>query len=348
MGWLELRKDTGKYRFCWKENGRTRKKNLKTSKRSIALRHKRILEGKMEMQGFLRDQSRSKKISDVLELYLDYKKNLVAEKSLTNYRSITKRLISFFRSNNILDIDKLSAYSVNDFVNSRYEDGASNKTISDDLIFLKSVIKFAIQSDIIDKDPVRFYPAIKKKLKSPERVGIYSNEDIATLKKHIAEKQPEFYDLFIFLIYTGCRLTEALKLQKMQINFEENKISLRNYKTEIDSDTAYRHIEIHDALLQILKNRCELIENTDLIFSEAQKHSREWTRRELIKACNATEVAYKRVHGLRHTWITKLLNENVPPTQVQNMAGHRKLDTTMKYYKFVNAEAAGKINRINY
>jgi integrase len=55
-----------------------------------------------------------------------------------------------------------------------------------------------------------------------------------------------------------------------------------------------------------------------------------------------------RLHDLRHTMVTLLLELGVPPHIVQAIAGHANIDVTMKVYAHANLdamrEAMGKFN----
>ena len=57
-----------------------------------------------------------------------------------------------------------------------------------------------------------------------------------------------------------------------------------------------------------------------------------------------------RLHDLRHTYVSLLLAQNVPPKDVQVMAGHADFSTTMNIYGHLmpgaQKEAAKKLDKL--
>ncbi len=55
--------------------------------------------------------------------------------------------------------------------------------------------------------------------------------------------------------------------------------------------------------------------------------------------CRWAKVPMEDFHALRKTCITNWLEANVPPHEVQHLAGHSSIETTMKYYAMVDRAA---------
>jgi len=53
-------------------------------------------------------------------------------------------------------------------------------------------------------------------------------------------------------------------------------------------------------------------------------------------------------HILRHTFCTRLHQKGVAPFTIKDLAGHKSLNTTMRYIKIENKEQAEAIDRLEF
>ena len=170
----------------------------------------------------------------------------------------------------------------------------------------------------------------------------YTKDEIQKLLNVIdikTRKGKEDYLIISIICYLGLRISDVINLKMSNINFNENTISIIQYKTNkklilplIDS--------IKYPLLDYLKNVRPLDCDLDYIFLTNEKpyrqkielkHHGTIVRRYFIKAnvnINGRKAGF---HSLRHSFSTMLLNENVDLYSVSSILGHQALDTTMLY-----------------
>ena len=125
-------------------------------------------------------------------------------------------------------------------------------------------------------------------------------------------------------------------------------ISIRNHKSESSPESQYRHGEMHRSLQQMMKKRVRRKEPEDLVFPEMQKHSKNWCREQLRIACKSLGIPYRRLHGLRHTFVSGLLAAGVPVRSVMDMVGHEDFETTLRYAHVSQENLKGKIDRLSF
>ncbi len=53
-------------------------------------------------------------------------------------------------------------------------------------------------------------------------------------------------------------------------------------------------------------------------------------------------------HLLRHTFCTRLHQKGIEPFTIKGLAGHKSLNTTMKYIKIENKEEIDAIDRLEF
>ena len=138
--------------------------------------------------------------------------------------------------------------------------------------------------------------------------------------------------LCLVLVYTGCRLTEALNLAPKHILATDRAVVVRSLKKR--QKTIYRHIPIPDKLTD------------DLIALSRRRPDRlfAWQRTQALHyvkdSMKAIGINDKRSNArcLRHTFGTHGARCGVPLTVLQRWMGHTKLETTAIYTQILGAE----------
>ena len=143
-------------------------------------------------------------------------------------------------------------------------------------------------------------------------------------------EDPEKYLLCMLLAYTGCRVSEAVKLTTRSLDFETKSIIFLTLKQR--SVCRYRQVPVPPFLLKKL-----------LLQAAKQSGNRIWHLHRVS--------AYRWVHeimgkadlygvkaspkGLRHGFAISCLEENVPFPLVSKWLGHASLRTTAIYSEFL-------------
>lgn len=170
----------------------------------------------------------------------------------------------------------------------------------------------------------------------------YTKEEIEKLLNVIdtkTNKGKEDYLIISIICYLGLRISDVINLKISNINFNNNTISIVQYKTNeklilplIDA--------IKYPLLDYLKNVRPIDCDLDYIFVNNHKPYKQkielrqrgtMVRRYLIKANVDIDNRKAGFHSLRHTFSTMLLNENVDLYSISTILGHQVIDTTMLY-----------------
>ena len=149
----------------------------------------------------------------------------------------------------------------------------------------------------------------------------------------------ELYDVVLFALRSGLRKGEIGALTSRDVNFERNCIVVRRSYSEKEKRVknttkgkTFRIIELNDDMTNILKKRMTLVsKDSDLLFN-----TRTWAIKNFSKYCLKAGVREIHFHSLRHTCLTNLANGYgmdvpLPLPQVQKIAGHRDIGTTMRY-----------------
>ncbi len=283
------------------------------------------------------------RITDAFDMFLARKKTVVKPNTLVRYQQSLANIRGFCDHAGLSNINDLQPRHVNDYLAFRKK--RATKTICEELLVLKGVISMLIEDGLLSTSPIRKWPRLKTTTTTPDRIGSYTAEEIGKLKTYF--KNLPTWDIFLFMLYTGCRRGEMAALRNGDINIAENYIRLPNLKTATGVSNQFRTIEIHPELLPAIKSRSQG-KTTDLVFPEVLDNVTSWLTKIVMKACRVTGITYKRLHGLRHTFISSLLNNGVAVRAVQAMVGHQNIQTTMRYSHISQDEMRGKINKLGY
>ncbi|NRA66577.1 MAG: site-specific integrase [Pseudobacteriovorax sp.] len=152
-------------------------------------------------------------------------------------------------------------------------------------------------------------------------------------------KAEELHDIVLFALRSGLRKGEIGALRPRDVNFEKNVIVVRrsySEKEKVVKQTTksknYRFVEMNGDMREILKKRI-----AHAVSDEARLfNSSAWAVKKFSSYCEKAGVRVIHFHSLRHTCLTNLANgygldAPIPLPQVQKIAGHRDVATTMRY-----------------
>jgi integrase len=159
------------------------------------------------------------------------------------------------------------------------------------------------------------------------------------LKRFRTRNTEELYDIVLFALRSGMRKGEIGALTARDVNFEKNCIVVRRAYSEKEKKVrnttkgkTFRLIEMNEDMRNILRKLMTKVKtDTDLLFSTTT-----WAIKNFSKYCAKAGVRQIHFHSLRHTCLTNLANgygmdKPLPLPQVQKIAGHKDISTTMRY-----------------
>lgn len=143
----------------------------------------------------------------------------------------------------------------------------------------------------------------------------------------------------LFALRSGLRKGEIGALTPRDVNFGKNCILVRrSYSSkegkmkDTTKSKTFRVVEMNEDMREILARRIERCKtDQDILFN-----IKTWAIKNFSKYCRKAGVREIHFHSLRHTCLTNLANGygmDAPPPlpQVQKIAGHREISTTMRY-----------------
>ena len=265
------------------------------------------------------------------------------------YRSDLERgLFVFLRKLGICD---LASVNTDDIRNYSYfltlTKHNSNFTRKRKLASLKSFFNYLVETKVLKMNVA----ATIKSPKLPDKKPAYLTEAEChrLLQAVVQNAKPKFKErdlaMIILFLHTGMRVSELINLKLENVDFESALVKVvRKGKKE-------QHIHLNSEAVYALQKYLVTRQSPDgclFVNSNGQKLSRSSIYGRVKRYLLATGITKSKwgPHVLRHTFCTRLHQKGVDPLVLKELAGHRSLNTTMRYVSIEDKEQAEAVDRL--
>lgn len=261
--------------------------------------------------------------NNLLEMFLSAKQvEGCSDRTIAYYRSIVDRLFSLIRK----PIREISTDDIRSYLAGYKEKTeCSGTTIDNVRRIFSSFFAWLEDEDYIIKSPVRRIHRVKSRILVKET---FTDENLVTMKDNCRNIRD--LALLEFLISTGVRVGEVVRLKRDDIDFENRScvvLGKGNRQREVYFDAKTKiHLE------EYLESRRD--DNDGLFVSMRAPYGNlsisgvELIVRNIGKISNIGS-AYP--HKFRRTLATMAIDKGMSIEQVQKLLGHVKIETTMHY-----------------
>ena len=260
---------------------------------------------------------------ELLQKFLEAKRiEGCSEKTLTYYQNTINRMLTQI-GKEVMHImtEDLRSY-LTDY---KKQNGLSRVTIDNVRRILSSFFSWLEDEEYLIKSPIRRIHKVKT---TSSIKDTYSDEDLEKMRDSCVEKRD--LALIDMLASTGMRVGELVLLNQSDIDFNERecKVLGKGNKERIVYFDARAKIHLQD-YLDSRSDDCEA-----LFVTLKAPHSRltisgvESRVREIGKRLNIDKV---HPHKFRRTLATRAIDKGMPIEQLQQLLGHKRIDTTLQY-----------------
>jgi len=154
--------------------------------------------------------------------------------------------------------------------------------------------------------------------------------------------------IVVLFLHTGLRVSELTNLKLTNVDLKRCQIKI----TRKGNKEQYLHLngETVNTLARYLGNRPEAENGRFFVGTNGgnidRTHIYSIVRRYLNLA--GINKSKQGPHLLRHTFCTRLHQKGVGPFVIKDLAGHKSLNTTMRYIKIENREQSEAIDRLEF
>ena len=187
------------------------------------------------------------------------------------------------------------------------------------------VVYFALQfyhENVLHKKFDERVPQIRREKKLPV---VLDKEEIAEMVG--VTKNQKHRLVLMLLYYAGLRLHEVIDLQWEDIDFEKDLIHIKKEKDERE-----RNVFLHPKLEQMLTVYGKKAHGPILMSNRNKKYHKK-TIQQIVRRTSEKGKVRKRVtpNTLRHSFATHLLASGADIRDIQQLLGHKNLQTTRIY-----------------
>jgi len=330
MGGDELFKQLGVDLFTIRNQARLEAINALSKKELLQLSPQEIEDmGGAELFFQAGKRIRYKTFREVCGEYLSKwnKKDYVNQMARVNY------WCEIFGDRFMTDLD---VFDIREHIDGMIDEGIRGTTINRKKAVLSSVFKFALSRGYIDANIVRDV-IVENDTKQRDRV-LSADERPKLLKACQESHWDRLYLLVLMAMTTGARKGELLKLRWCDIDFKNCSTYLADTK-----NGEAKELHFPTAVITELKRLQEV--GSGLIFaggnpSEPMDFRKAWSKalkmadipeKDILNPDGSVKLEKFTFHCLRHGFCSALSDSGKEINQIAKLAGHKSIQTTMRY-----------------
>jgi site-specific recombinase XerD len=289
-------------------------------------------------------------------IYLRVERRL-SDATCVAYERCIRSCIESLRAQGIAALDHVRTPDLRRFIAGQAERRPSPSSQAQTIAALRSFFRFCVESEYIDRDPAHVLRTPKKREALPDvldraerdrLLAIPGKEGVWT-RLHAGKIERDQLLLALFAL-SGLRRSELLGLDVHDVDLDRRLLRVRHAKGGRE-----RVVPIHPALIPLFEAYLRLRRaGTDealflgVLGRRLTANILAQTFRRYAHAAGVTK--HKRVtpHTLRHVFATELLGAGANLRQIQELLGHKHLDSTQRYTRVTAHQLRGAVKRLKW
>lgn len=332
----------------WQGNNRQKKKEGFTTQR----------EAKAFEREFLNKAHASCDMTfgSLVELYMEDCKSRLKPTTLENKQyTINLKLLPFFQN---MPLNTITATTVRKWQNELISNDSNYsqtylKTINNQL---SALFNYAMKYYKLPSNPARTAGSMGKK--NADSIEFWTVEEFKMFM-NIVEDKPTSKAVFNILFWTGMRSGELLALSLNDFDFAVQTVSInKNYARMGNQDLILEpKTPKSKRTITLPKFLCELIQDYSSRLYDYEPNDRlfhvtkYFLHHEMDRGCKKSGVKRIRIHDLRHSHASLLIEMGFSPLLISERLGHENIETTLQTYSHLypnkHSEVADKLELLN-
>jgi integrase len=264
-----------------------------------------------------------------------------------DYRSILdNHVLPAFGNKPVTEIKRMM---IKKFLMGKVKADFASSTVSHMKCCISGTLNVAVDDGVLTANPAHRLGKIFKKKKAHGEIHPYSKDELASLLESFQTHFSGHYPMALTLARTGMRLGEALALQWDDIDFEGRFITVKRTfsrgKIGTPKNGKRRRVDMSRQLTRVLKDtkhqrKLETINKgwgkvPKWVFVNSAGNPLDingWRRRVFYKAIDKADLRKIRVHDIRHTYASLLIQAGESLAYVRDQLGHHSISVTVDIY----------------
>ncbi len=268
--------------------------------------------------------------------------------TILDYRAVLKHhVLPVFDKTPVNEVDR---FKVKNFLLAKINAGYAQSTVTHMKNALSGILNMAVDAGHIQFNPAQRLGKIFKGKPLRDGIDALTQEELSTLLETFQRHFAEHYPLTLTLARTGMRYGEALALQWGDIDFNGRFIRVsrgfsRGRLEETPKSGKARPVDMSKQLAHVLQGL--LVTRKKETLARGWKEVPQWVfvsetgtpidqynwrRRVFYKALSKAGIRHIRIHDLRHTYASLLLQAGESLTYIRDQLGHASIKMTVDIY----------------
>jgi integrase len=338
---MAVYKDGDKWRVIYRftnykgEHKQTTKRGFATKREAVAWERQQILkdECKLDMT-----------FASFFELYEEDRKKRVKQNTWESKGHVIRtKILPYFGDRKMDEIKPTDVLAWQNEIMAGERQGGGEysptylKTIHAQL---SAIFNYAVKYYNLKENPCHKAGSIGKK--NAEETLFWTKEEFASFIETMKDR-PISYTIFMTMYYTGIREGELLALTPADIDFEKSTLTINKSYQRLNGQNiistpktpkSNRVITLPEGLKRCLKEYIERnfgIKQSDRLFP----FNKSYLTREMKIGCERSGVKKIRIHDLRNSHASLLVEIGFSPLLIAEKLGHERVQTTMETYSHI-------------
>jgi site-specific recombinase XerD len=274
-----------------------------------------------------------KTLLDAQVLFTDsLKKAGKANATVIAYGKDVEQLVDFVAKLGKTQIDEVTGEDINEFKALLNKQRYTGKSISRKINSIKAFFRFLIGQGEINDNPADSVTHPKYEQDPPR---VLSRLEYRALRD-ACRGDARMSAVVELLLQTGMRISELAALQQNDIDYERNVIAIQAQNSrgarKVPMNTAAK-----TAVTDYLQVRPRAREKTVFLTKTCRPFLVRNIRTAIDRYFRLAGIKGAKVNDLRHTFIVEQLKAGTPLVYVSQLVGHKRITTTEKYLKLIEA-----------
>lgn len=255
-----------------------------------------------------------------------------AHATVIAYSKDIEQLVDFMAKRGKTLVAEVLAEDIDDFKELLKKQRYTSKSVSRKINSIKAFFRFLISEGLADKNPTTeiSHPPIEQ---NPPRV--LSRIEYRALRD-ACRGDVRMYAIVELLLQTGMRISELAALAVTDLDMERELIYIQAQNSR-EARRVPMNSAAKNAILDYLKVRPRAKEKTLFLTKTCRPFLVRNIRTAIDRFFRLAGIKDAKVNDLRHTFIIEQLKAGTPMVYVSQLVGHKRITTTEKYLKMIEA-----------
>lgn len=312
--------------------------------------------------------------ADFMQQWLEVIKNNVRPTTFYGYKQVVNYAIDHYFRERKITLYELKPYHIQDFYTFKMDnDGISANTILHYHANIHKALAYAVKTERIPTNPA---DKVELPKKQKHIANYYTQDELNTLLKN--SKGHLLETVIRLAVWFGLRRGEIIGMRWSSVDFDNKTISVTGtikdrggkgaevgklyFEPTAKNSSSLRSFPLSDSMITYLK---QVKDNQDKRRNTIKFYNHNWddfvcvkNNGDLItldsvsyafpKFCEKCGLKPLKLHELRHSNITLLLEKGASMKELQEWAGHSSYNTTANIYSHIQAKSKSRLtNTIN-